>query len=673
MMLTFLLFGMLTLASNIQSVKSEPKIIIVPDDYPTIRGAIKAAAPGDTVYVRAGTYYELVFVDKAISLIGESRETTIIDAPWEGNVITVTSDNVIVAGFTARNSYGTGGIVLSQVKNCKISRNRMINNFWDGIDLYSSSNNVLSENDITSNYVGLYLDNHSENNIISRNNMTNNDWWGINLISSPNNVLRDNVMAVNGYNFGVQGEKLSDFINDVDTSNTVNGKPVYYWIKQQNRTVPSDAGYVAIINSKNIRVQNLNMKSNEQGVLLAYTINSSIQNLTIENNNMGIWIHASQSNIISGNRIIDNNWQGIELGYSSNNKIFRNNITSNFRGISLSSSSSNVMAGNNITGNNQMGITLYLSSRNVILGNNITSNINDGIWPDESPNNIIIGNNIANHRYGDGIWLTESPNSGIIGNNIEKNEMGIHADYSSGSMVLGNNISGNFYWGGIWFFHSNNVVIFRNNIESNNGEGIYIASETSGNWITGNNITSNEEGMRFYDSSSNSITRNNVENNEYGIVFEQSSGSRIFHNSFVNNTYQVSSSSSMNTWDDGYPSGGNHWSDYTGVDFYSGPYQNETGADGIGDTPYTIDVGNNDRYPLMKPYKPQHILVYTDKNEYYTGDTMQLGLFPHQPLKLHRHKTFKYNLFLFFKKSETPSHRWVLVSELLKNHFEGFV
>jgi nitrous oxidase accessory protein NosD len=43
------------------------------------------------------------------------------------------------------------------------------------------------------------------------------------------------------------------------------------------------------------------------------------------------------------------------------------------------------------------------------------------------------------------------------------------------------------------------------------------------------------------------------------------------------------------TWDDGYPFGGNYWSNYTGIDEYSGPSQNETSSDGIGDTPYVVD------------------------------------------------------------------------------------
>jgi len=56
------------------------------------------------------------------------------------------------------------------------------------------------------------------------------------------------------------------------------------------------------------------------------------------------------------------------------------------------------------------------------------------------------------------------------------------------------------------------------------------------------------------------------------------------------------------TWDDGYPSGGNYWSNYTGADIKSGISQDETGSDGIGDTAHIVSSGNNtDRYPLMAP------------------------------------------------------------------------
>jgi hypothetical protein len=57
-----------------------------------------------------------------------------------------------------------------------------------------------------------------------------------------------------------------------------------------------------------------------------------------------------------------------------------------------------------------------------------------------------------------------------------------------------------------------------------------------------------------------------------------------------------------NSWDDGYPSGGNYWSSYSGHDLFRGPYQNVSGSDGIGDVARIINTGNRDNYPLMKTY-----------------------------------------------------------------------
>jgi len=99
-------------------------------------------------------------------------------------------------------------------------------------------------------------------------------------------------------------------------------------------------------------------------------------------------------------------------------------------------------------------------------------------------------------------------------------------------------------------------------------------------------------------------------------VLVDSSNNSIYHNDFVANTQQVSANGCTNSWDDDYPSGGNYWSDYTGVDEKSGPNQNQTGNDGIGDTPYVIDANNRDRYPLMNPWTPMETSVKVGVNEY---------------------------------------------------------
>jgi hypothetical protein len=89
------------------------------------------------------------------------------------------------------------------------------------------------------------------------------------------------------------------------------------------------------------------------------------------------------------------------------------------------------------------------------------------------------------------------------------------------------------------------------------------------------------------------------------------SNNSIYHNNFLDHNLRFDTIEEVyvGAWDDCYPSGGNYWSDYTGTDLYSGVYQNETGSDGIGDTPYVIDENNVDHYPLMHPWAPTQPVV----------------------------------------------------------------
>jgi len=416
------------------------------------------------------------------------------EVPILSSAIVVERDSIVVDG-ASYTIQGTGagyskGICLSGRSNITI-KNTQIKVFYYGIYVDSSSNNSISGNNITSNGHGIYFYSPSNYNTISGNNITNNN-FGIQLSMSSNNVLRNNVMAANNYSFAVFGSTLLHFINDVDVSNTVNGKPVYYFINQKNLVIdPStypNIGYLALVNSTNITVEGLELKNNWQGILLAYSNDVLIRQNSITNNVRGIELWFSSYNTVSGNNIIENNDYGIYLQSSSNNGI----------------------AGNNIT-NNGIGICGYMSNYNTFSGNSIKANNWSGIEFDSSSNNTISENNITTTNR-DGISLWMAPNNSIGGNNITNNGYGIYLDYSS----------------------------------------------------------------------------NNV----------------IYHNNFVDNAHQVyiERPGYTNFWDDGYPSGGNYWSDYAGVDLYSGSYQNETGSDGMGDNPYVIDLENQDNYPLMNPW-----------------------------------------------------------------------
>jgi parallel beta-helix repeat protein len=151
-----------------------------------------------------------------------------------------------------------------------------------------------------------------------------------------------------------------------------------------------------------------------------------------------------------------------------------------------------------------------------------------------------------------------------------------------------------------------------NNATASSECGI-ILEASSNNTLSGNNVANNGAGIYLCYCSNNTIYGNSIANNEQGISLDPSSDNRIYHNNIINNADQVYSFYSpwyfTSVWDDGYPSGGNYWSDYADVDFFSGPYQNETGSDGIGDTPYTINENNRDNYPLMAPYILRDVAV----------------------------------------------------------------
>ena len=100
-------------------------------------------------------------------------------------------------------------------------------------------------------------------------------------------------------------------------------------------------------------------------------------------------------------------------------------------------------------------------------------------------------------------------------------------------------------------------------------------------------------------SCNNTVVGNTFENNPTAIIFADSLSkfSKVYHNNFINNTNDVVSWA-VNYFDNGYPSGGNYWSNHAAQDLKHGPYQNETGSDGILDEPY---ANAPDKYPFAYP------------------------------------------------------------------------
>ena len=273
-LLALLFIGMLTLAFNIQPIKaesSEPPINIW-NDYTLTRDI---------------TFSDHGFILRADNITLDLNGHTMTGS-GKGKGVTVGWETIgSVSGVTVKNG--------------------MIENFHHGImvEPYDSSNNTIINNNVSNCHYGIYL------------------------ASSSRNTLRHNQMIACTYNFVVAATPLSDFIQDIDVSNTVNGKPIYYWVNEHDKQIPADAGYVAVINSTKIAVKDLILENNCRGVLFAYTSESSIENVTATNNEIGISLESCSSNVISDNTISLNYFCGMDLPRSYSNTITGNTISKN--------------------------------------------------------------------------------------------------------------------------------------------------------------------------------------------------------------------------------------------------------------------------------------------------------------------------------------------------------
>jgi parallel beta-helix repeat protein len=534
-----------------------------------------------------------------VNCTGISVQDLNLTKKWQASVLLVSTSASTVTQNSIKNS--DQGICLIGSVNNSVSGNIIVTNGGDGIAVKESSDdNLISENNLADNLQGIYL-RESSNNTLRRNVMTGNE---------------KHLVVYCGDSVYPLG--LSRFIHDVDESNTVDGKPVIYWVNEHDKTVPSDAGHVVLVNCTNIRIENLNIVEGSS-VHLAWSTDSCITKNTVSG--YGILLYHSSNNIVS-----ENNPCSINLYFSSNSSIHKNNATNNREGIRLSASSHNSITENSITDNNNgiyldyiqtiggvsdpdpnatiYGYRNYESSHNIISGNNITSSMLTGIDIYRyCSNNTIEDNSIT--KNGDGVNVGGENNT-VTGNSITDNSgRGIAVD-SLNNTVSKNYLSNN--GDGISLSDVSNITVSGNKI-SNSKTGINLV-EASDNCLVGNTITNNtcginltrqpEHGIAMYPytpgvrpgSLRNNVSANLISDCTVGVQLDHSSDNTFVHNNFIDNPTQVINLNSTfaNSWDDGTE--GNYWSDYNGDD---------GDGDGIGDTPYVIDENNQDNYPLMNP------------------------------------------------------------------------
>jgi nitrous oxidase accessory protein NosD len=202
----------------------------------------------------------------------------------------------------------------------------------------------------------------------------------------------------------------------------------------------------------------------------------------------------------------------------------------------------------------------------------------------------------------------------IGGNEFTDNQCGVGVSWSGDVIVMGNNMTRNR--AGIAVHDSRPVSILSNRIQGYNNPtqpdtGISLFAVDRGlvkaNVVWDNAIVRVDQGSAGTLIAFNNVTR------DYGpaLLGDLVQGALFHHNSFVSPPPTASVTGSGNQFDDGYPSGGNFWSDYSGVDQCSGPAQDVCpDPDGIGDTGFSVGGPSSDvdRYPLMRPFVRTNVL-----------------------------------------------------------------
>lgn len=333
-----------------------------------------------------------------------------------------------------------------------------------------------------------------------------------------------------------------------------------------NSTVPGHQDWFKIRANATSRfeVTNTDFSNAFSAIELMGRTGDTFANNTFSNSFIGIVALNSDSVEVISNTFQDT-YHGLKLTGNSNT-IRNNSFTGGRIGVDISCDETVMNCSDNTVRHNDFmtmegGVYLRSDYQGTALSrnsvhNNTFQNVDapvtvSNIWG-ASEDNIVANNNMTNGAYG--VFLRNSENNTIVGNMITN------------------------FREGIGLYGSENTAVARNTI-SRGIDGIVVRNNIVGNRIVLNNIISFQS---------------------CGIALVQgTSGNLIHHNNLLDSGYNGCDAGTGNIWDNGYPSGGNFWSDYTGPDLFNGPNQDIPGSDAIGDIPQDARGNGRDNYPLL--------------------------------------------------------------------------
>ncbi len=319
---------------------------------------------------------------------------------WGANI---NGDHVLISNNTFNNNFGVG-LDLGGFYNTVIN-NTMKYNGYAGIFAGGRFNNI-SANIVSYNKKN-GIQSHGANNSYSNNIINNNNESGIYAVYQYNNTYTGNTLNNNGQ-YGIylridefHGGDTIKFSNNemincgfelskgglevmlfhktsiIDTSNLVNGKPLYYYFNQSDLRKDDflGAGQIILINCHNIVIADENVSNGSTGISLYHCTNTTILR-TIANNNIfnGVYLYNSNFNNLTYNTVNNNGGYGIS-GHHCNGSVFlENDVRFNEQGIRISYANNNTFKANTILDNFLYGVFVHGTCNNNLFYGNIFNN-----------------------------------------------------------------------------------------------------------------------------------------------------------------------------------------------------------------------------------------------------------------------------------------------------------
>jgi parallel beta-helix repeat protein len=453
---------------------------------------------------------------------------------------------------------------------------------WYGIYVASSTRIFITGSAIASSRgYGVFIS-YSADITLAGNTLSSNNGYGYGLTWSANVSISD-TSAFSNPGAGIR----------LDSSNQVS-------ISSSNIS-SNDVDGIAIYSSTNVTLTANTVSANGRyGVLLDHSSNVSLgANVISRNEDVGILFASSTGIDLSGNILLSD---GVLLSGTTGPHFASHTIVSdnsvNGRPLLYYKDCTDLVL-NDIP----VGQVLLANCTRANIANLEISDTDQAIQVAYGNDIALMANRISDTLYGIGVW--SSTRLSLMGNTLQSTLCGIALAFSSNATLSANVVSDARYYG-LAIHQSSNVSLIGNAMNSTSWHGITLTSSKNVS-VAANNISfSSGNGIRSEASTNVSMYNNSLYNNiNEAILLWGSRDISVHHNNILNDIYHhptqaADDMGSQNRWDNGYPSGGNHWSNFLGADNCSGPNQDICPApDGIGDTPFVLDLDSEDRYPLM--------------------------------------------------------------------------